>query len=749
MTYLGGSSWEASSGGVSVDAVGSVLVGGRTGSIDFFGANNTYNGGSCDSYVVKVSTSGTLQWATYLGGRGWDDPDGIAIDAVGNTLIAGYTESADFSRANNQRFIGQDAFVAKVSVDGHPLWATYVGGNNGDWARSIAVDAEGNALVAGGTYSTNFSGANNSYKREEDAFVARVSHSGTLQWATYLGGSGRDAVYGIAVDTQGNALVTGSTYSADFSGANNEYKGSGDAFVAKITGAGVPFDPGDTLATARNLGEVAGKVVQRDYAMERSSDRDWFKFQTVASATNAHYVDVLFSNAVGNLDAKLYDANGKLIRLGSSVSDNERISLQGLVAGTYYLEVYSRNHANSYGLAFMAPERVEDILADSFESNDTRTTATDLGTVTGTVEHRGLTIHRSSDRDWFKFQTLAAATNPHYIDVLFSHSVGDLDARLYDADGKLIRWELSVSDNERLSLRGLTAGTYYLEVCTHNRPNRYDLVIEAPVPAFTVDRFEPNDYLKTATDLGVISGALKHSGLTIHSSADRDRFKFQTVASGSDSHYIDILFHNSVGDIDARLYDADGHAIGERYAWTVKDNERILLEDLPPGTYYLYIFTQNRPNGYDLVFEAPEVQVEPDAFETNDTLQTASDLGAVEGRVNYERLTLHYVPDTPDFRDRDFFSFILLADGTISHFIDVRFSGESGSIDARIYDANGTLVRSIANTDDNELISLNGMKAGRYYIELYGGTNGVRCRHARPPLWFDISGSGAKIWVSN
>ena len=193
--------------------------------------------------MAKVSSGGVLAWATYLGGSGSDSGSAIAVDGAGNALVTGYTSSSDFAGANNSYHGGSyDAFVAKVTSGGSLAWATYLGGSGDDYGYGIAVDGAGNALVTGHTYSSDFAGANNSFHggTYDDAFVAKVTSGGSLAWATYLGGSNYDDGYGIAVDGAGNALVTGDTYSSDFAGANNSFHGGyDDAFVAKVTSGGV------------------------------------------------------------------------------------------------------------------------------------------------------------------------------------------------------------------------------------------------------------------------------------------------------------------------------------------------------------------------------------------------------------------------------------------------------------------------------------------------------------------------------
>src|SRR5205823_3522027 len=171
-------------------------------SADFAGTNNTYRGVST-AFVAKTSPTGSLIWSIYLGGSGGDDGLCIAVDAAGDVLVAGTTYSADFARANNAIHGGADVFVAKISSSGSLLWATYLGGTFSDYAGGIAVDRAGNVLVTGGTISADFVGANNSSKEGFgglDAFVAKVSPNGSLLWASYLGGKGNDIGYGIAVD---------------------------------------------------------------------------------------------------------------------------------------------------------------------------------------------------------------------------------------------------------------------------------------------------------------------------------------------------------------------------------------------------------------------------------------------------------------------------------------------------------------------------------------------------------------------
>jgi hypothetical protein len=258
-TFLGGGDNETGYG-VAVDADGNAYVTGSTGSIDFPTANplQTSDGGDFDVFVSKVNATGTaLVYSTYLGGSGFDRGTGIALDSSGNVYLTGMTASNNFpttTGAFQTTFGGgtcgtvfcSDAFVAKVKADGSALvYSTYLGGGDSDFGQGIAVDAGGNAYVTGSTLSTNFPTATpmqTATAGNSDAFVTKVKPDGAgLVYSTYLGGADGDFGQAIAVDTAGNAYLTGYTFSANFPTASPlqaANAGSADGFVSKLNAAG-------------------------------------------------------------------------------------------------------------------------------------------------------------------------------------------------------------------------------------------------------------------------------------------------------------------------------------------------------------------------------------------------------------------------------------------------------------------------------------------------------------------------------
>ena len=257
--YIGGSGQD-DGGDIAVDSAGNAYVIGETRSTEAtfpvtVGPDLTFNG-DADAFVAKVNPSGTaLIYAGYIGGSGNEDGNGIAVDSTGNAYVTGATESTEatfpVTVGPDLTFNGDaDAFVAKVNPSGTALdYAGYIGGSSVDVGAGIAVDSTGNAYVTGGTGSTEATfpvtvGPDLTFNGDADAFVAKVNPSGTaLIYAGYIGGGNRDESLGIAVDSAGNAYVSGFTSSSEATfpvtvGPDLTFNGDADAFVAKVNPSG-------------------------------------------------------------------------------------------------------------------------------------------------------------------------------------------------------------------------------------------------------------------------------------------------------------------------------------------------------------------------------------------------------------------------------------------------------------------------------------------------------------------------------
>ncbi|MFQ5976531.1 MAG: SBBP repeat-containing protein [Candidatus Heimdallarchaeota archaeon] len=261
-TYIGGTQDEVGFG-IVVDSSGDVYVTGYTKSTDF-PVVNAYNatGDGDPSYydvvVFKLSTDSynfhNLGYSTYITGDSYDTGNDIVIDSSGNIYVTGYTRSTDFPVVNGYDIWSggsfEDVFVFKLSADGNSmLYSTYVGGTNDDEGRGIAVDNAGNAYVTGFTRSFDFPTVN-AYDASggsfADVFVFKLAADGrSLLYSTYVEGGDYDYGFDIAIDSSGNAYVTGQTESTDFPTTLNAYNMTGDgtpafydAFVFKLSADG-------------------------------------------------------------------------------------------------------------------------------------------------------------------------------------------------------------------------------------------------------------------------------------------------------------------------------------------------------------------------------------------------------------------------------------------------------------------------------------------------------------------------------
>jgi hypothetical protein len=254
-TFLGGASAGVGSA-IAVDGTGAACVAGQTGSSDFPTTVDAYDrslDGPSDAFITKLNADGSaLVFSTLLGGSDDDYASGVALDSGGAAVVVGSTYSVDLPVGGYDTSLGGlgDGFVAKLAVGGSSLvFATYLGGADYDDICAVAVDGAGAIYVAGYTSSTDYPTTADAYATKkldyEDAFVSKLGAEGTaLTYSTYLGGSGTDRGYGIAVNVPGTAtVVTGYTTDTGYpttSGAfGTTFSGRSDAFVTKITAATV------------------------------------------------------------------------------------------------------------------------------------------------------------------------------------------------------------------------------------------------------------------------------------------------------------------------------------------------------------------------------------------------------------------------------------------------------------------------------------------------------------------------------
>ena len=263
-TFLGGSNAEFGYA-IATDVAGNAYVAGETYSDNFPVTSGVLQSaigasGYGDGFIAKLNSAGTtFIYATYLGGNGYDGCRGIALDNQGQVYVAGYSQSSNFpvtpgayqTSPKGSRFLNNDIIVAKLNSAGSQLlYSTYVGSdpvNSNEYANAIALNANGEVFVAGGTESQQFPTTPDAIQRtvndtNSNVVVFKLNSTGsTLLYSTYLGGNDQEFARGLAIDSVGDVYVTGLTMSTNFPvtpGAFQTFPSGNHfdlgAFVAKI-----------------------------------------------------------------------------------------------------------------------------------------------------------------------------------------------------------------------------------------------------------------------------------------------------------------------------------------------------------------------------------------------------------------------------------------------------------------------------------------------------------------------------------
>lgn len=348
-TYLGGSLGEAS-GKIAVDTSGNIYLTGSTFSTNFPhqgqlppSVHSAYN-----FFITKLNPQGnSIVFSTFFGGGGSgavpessDVIRGIAVDSSSNIYLTGSTSSLDFPtttgafqvthgpNADGVSF-SDDAFITKLNSHGNGfIYSTFIGGSSSDSAGGIAVDADGNAYVAGSSFSLDFPTTVGAFQtvshRNDDAFVLKLNPEGSaLLYSTFLGGEDMDSASKIAIDDVGNAYVGGGTRSLDFPvtyAVTPRLRYIDDAFVAKLspngseliysvclgssgedTLRGLAIDAwGNAFITGITDGNLNPRYGQRLFPMRNAiqsvSGGDWEGFVT---KINAAGTDLIYSTYLG------------------------------------------------------------------------------------------------------------------------------------------------------------------------------------------------------------------------------------------------------------------------------------------------------------------------------------------------------------------------------------------------------------------------------------------------------------------
>lgn len=198
----------------------------------------SYGGGDTDAFVAKLNSSGTLQWMTFLGGSGGDEGRDIIVDENGYLYVTG-TSQATWASPIFPHGGSADAFAAKLSPAGALQWNTFLGGTGSDQGYGIGLDGSSNLYLTGTSGSSWGSPIRSFGGGGADAFAAKLDANGALQWNTFLGSDQVDYGNDLAVESSGNVFITGSSASTWGAPLLPFSGGFTDAFISKLNANGV------------------------------------------------------------------------------------------------------------------------------------------------------------------------------------------------------------------------------------------------------------------------------------------------------------------------------------------------------------------------------------------------------------------------------------------------------------------------------------------------------------------------------
>jgi len=343
LSSTGAIQWQKSLGGTSADnalciqptADGGYITSGYTFSKD--GDVTGYHTGNdeADAWVVKLNSSGDIQWQKALGGTGCDYFNRVLPTQDGGYILAGHSDSNDGDVVATKK---KDIWIVKLSSGGDIVWQKTIGGSNDEFAYALQLTADGGYIVAGNTNSNDGDVSGFHGGSETDAWVVKLSSSGTIEWQKALGGSLYDCAKSIRPTSDGGYIVAGETksYDGNINGANH---GGQDAWLIKLSSNGglewqqalggsddetsqslqITADGGYILAgyTASSNGDVSGNHGHQDIWIVKLSNSGAMQWQKSLGGTNNENAQCIQPSVDGG-----YIVSGRTFSNDGQVSGN-------------------------------------------------------------------------------------------------------------------------------------------------------------------------------------------------------------------------------------------------------------------------------------------------------------------------------------------------------------------------------------------------------------------------------------------
>jgi uncharacterized delta-60 repeat protein len=284
---LGNIQWSRAIGGTNNDQAYSIQKTSDGGYI-VAGRTNSFGAGNYDAFIIKLNSSGNIQWSRVIGGTNYDEANSIQQTSDGGYIVAGWTTSFGTS---------SDALIIKLNSSGNIQWSRAIGrigiGTGYDIARSIQQTSDGGYIVAGETYSFSFA---------LDVFIIKLDSSGNIQWSRAIGGTNNDGAYSIQQTSDGGYIVAGYTI-----------LGASDALIIKLDSSG-------NIQWSRAIGGINNELA---YFIKQTSDGGYIVAGNTNSFGTAGDALIIKLNSSGNIQwsRAIGGTNGEEARSIQQTSD--------------------------------------------------------------------------------------------------------------------------------------------------------------------------------------------------------------------------------------------------------------------------------------------------------------------------------------------------------------------------------------------------------------------------------------------
>jgi hypothetical protein len=365
-------------GSIAIDAQNNVYIAGESNARDYPTTANAYqrNLGLCigvatclansDAVLTKLNASGNIVYSTYLGGSSTEYGNDVAVDSQGRAYVVGETASGpSFPKKNEFQGTGlpafSEAFLTVFTADGSDIvYSTALGGNSRDEARGVAIDSNGNAYVTGVTNSNGQFPTKSAFQTSngggKDAFVAKfnpaLSGESSLVYSTFLGGSGTDEGNAIAVNSGGQAVVTGLTGSVNFPLANafRSTNQVNEAFVTVLSSTGGSVinssflggsgeEQGDDIKLGANgLIYVSGKTTSNNFPLSQPfqpTRRGLFDAFVTKLRFGSGVLSSSYLGGAGNEEQNRLFVRGNHIYLAGKTESNNLATTAGVIKPSF------------------------------------------------------------------------------------------------------------------------------------------------------------------------------------------------------------------------------------------------------------------------------------------------------------------------------------------------------------------------------------------------------------------------------